>query len=43
MQPLIQQFASKLRQISDWVDGIFGQGLIVVLAVVLAAAAGASA
>lgn len=43
MQPLIQEFSAMLRRISDRIDGIAGQGVIVVLAVALAAAAGASA
>lgn len=43
MQPLIQQLKTKLEQIIDRMDSIVGQGVIVVLAIAFAAAAGASA
>ncbi len=43
MQSLLQQLMPRLIRLSHWVDGIVAQALIVVLAVALAAAAGASA
>ena len=43
MRKTILRGKQKLRQLANWTDGLFGQALIVFLAVILAATAGASA